>query len=153
MTEPLIILPEDRQWLERRIAELEQSIKYLGPEFHEVLNQSSETWHDNAPFDAVREKQDLLVAERMQLKSIFDQSLLKIPARQPNVVAVGSIITLQKATHTNRILIAGDWSPRSGKIVGEVLVVSRKSPIAQAVLGKSVGDQTDFGKITAINKD
>lgn len=53
----LIILDEDKKAARQRIAELEAEILSLGPEFYEVFNQSSETWHDNAPFDALRDRQ------------------------------------------------------------------------------------------------
>jgi hypothetical protein len=49
MQKELIILDEDKAYARARIAELEQQIQALGPEFYEVFNQSSETWHDNAP--------------------------------------------------------------------------------------------------------
>lgn len=153
MSEELfIVLPEDRQWLEQRIEVLSQQIKDLGPEFHEVLNQSSETWHDNAPFDAVREKQDLLVAECRQLKEILAKSTLKLPVQTAGTVSIGRIFSLEHNQKTKQILIVGDWSPRSGKVINKVLVVSRQAPLAQAVLGKQLGQQTDFGKVIAIEE-
>jgi len=54
MSRQLIILDEDKKWAEARIAALDEEIQALGPEFYDVFNQSSETWHDNAPFDALR---------------------------------------------------------------------------------------------------
>ena len=62
MTKELVLLDEDREYARRRIAELQKEIQELGPEFYEVFNQSSETWHDNAPFDALRDRQSLLDA-------------------------------------------------------------------------------------------
>lgn len=63
MQKELIILDEDKEWMRRRIAELEKQIRDLGTEFYDALNQSSETWHDNAPFDALRDRQSVLAAE------------------------------------------------------------------------------------------
>jgi hypothetical protein len=57
MPQGLYILEADKQWLNTRIEELEATIQALGPDFYDVFNQSSETWHDNAPFDALRDKQ------------------------------------------------------------------------------------------------
>lgn len=148
----LVILPEDRQWLEQRIEQLDQQIKALGPEFHEVLNQSSETWHDNAPFDAVREKQDLLVAERGQLKEILAHASLELPDHTPGRVSVGSTLALEKNGKTKTVLVVGDWSPRSGKVIDGILIVSRQTPLAQAVIGRPVGQQTGFGIITTISE-
>lgn len=150
MTKPLIILPEDRWWLEERIDWLDQQIKALGPEFHEVLNQSSETWHDNAPFDAVREKQDLLVAQRSQLKQILVESVVEQPLSASETVQVGTTIALQQGQKIKQVFIAGDWSYRSGKTIDGVLIISRQSPLAQAVLGKKMGQQTNFGTVISM---
>ena len=74
MKQEFIILEEDKAWARQRIAWLEQAILDLGPEFHDVFNQSSETWHDNAPFDALRDRQSVLDAELQQLKRIMRRS-------------------------------------------------------------------------------
>ena len=57
------LLPEDRVAAEERIAELEGLIQDLGEDFRDAFTQSSETWHDNSPFEAVRDKQSMYAAE------------------------------------------------------------------------------------------
>ncbi len=65
------ILEEDARLLKARILELERQLFELGEEFNEAVNQSSETWHDNAPFDVARDKQSLINAERKNLLHIL----------------------------------------------------------------------------------
>lgn len=71
MAQELLILPEDLAYAVQRRHELERQIKALGPEFSDVFTQSSETWHDNAPFEAVRDKQSVLAAELAHIKKSF----------------------------------------------------------------------------------
>jgi len=143
MQKELIILDEDKAYARARIAELEQQIQALGPEFYEVFNQSSETWHDNAPFDALRDRQSVLDAERQQLKNVLQNSLPSIPPQKKDKVGIGAKVTLSDDTS---YLIAGDWTPHAGQRSDGALVVSSQTPVAQALLGKELGDVVTIGR-------
>ena len=80
MTHEVYLLPEDREWAEQPILALEEEIQQLGPEFNDVFTQSSETWHDNAPFEAVRDRQSVLAAELYQLRTLIRHSRLTPPS-------------------------------------------------------------------------
>ena len=136
MREELIILDEDKAHARSRIEALQKEILSLGPEFYEVFNQSSETWHDNAPFDALRDRQSLLDAELQKLRQVLRDSLPGVPKTKPGTVGIGSTVELSNG---KRYFIAGDWTPHAGQIKNGAMVVSRKAPIAAALLGKKVG--------------
>ena len=148
----LIILDEDKAWARQRIAELEAAILALGPEFNAAFTQTSETWHDNAPFEAVRDKQSVFDAERQQLAGLLKRSLTSVPKQKRGVVGVGSIVKLRTPKgEAKRFKIAGDWTPHAGKTIDDVLVVSRIAPITQELLGKKLESVTKFGNIEAID--
>lgn len=137
MKEELLILDEDRRYAMRRVAELEREIQELGPEFYEVFNQSSETWHDNAPFDALRDRQSVLDAELQSIRQVLRSSLPSLPRQKAGVIGIGSKVLLEGKTGLRSYLIAGDWTPHAGaKREDGALVVSRKTPVAKALLGK-----------------
>lgn len=137
---PFYILDEDKDWARQRIAELEQSIQALGPEFNIALNQSSETWHDNAPFDALRDEQALMVAEMQNLKEVIFKAAIEVPAPAKGRVGIGSKVTVSGAGKNHHYLLAGNWSPRAGhKQDGGQIVVSCESPIGRALLGAKTG--------------
>lgn len=142
----LFIVPEDKQWLEHRIAELEAHIQALGPDFYDVFNQSSETWHDNAPFDALRDKQSVLFAELTKLKEIRMQAALGLPKRTKGLAGIDSTVIMNDRTY----YLAGDWTPRAGTIVNEKTIISAQSPLGKALLGKRAADITPFGTIQSI---
>lgn len=117
MQKELVILDEDKAWARARIATLDAEIQALGPEFYDVFNQSSETWHDNAPFDALRDRQSVLDAERQQLRAVLRSSLPTLPKQRRGEVGIGSIVTLENG---KKYFIAGDWTPFAGQIHGVV---------------------------------
>lgn len=153
MARELYILDEDKAWAKQRIRELDKAIQELGPEFYEVFNQSSETWHDNAPFDALRDRQSVLFAEVSNLKAIIRDSLPSVPKPRKDTVGIGTIVTLEHNGTNKHLLIAGDWTYRSGTRDGNTTVVSRQSPIGQAVIRKKCGSQTAYGTIVALDNN
>lgn len=147
MQKELIILDEDKAWAKARIAELEKAIQELGPEFYEVFNQSSETWHDNAPFDALRDRQSVLDAELQQLKRVIGQSLPGQPVRKKGIVGVGNEVILENKEGARRhYFIAGDWTPHAGQQKGLATVVSAGALLAARLIGKEAGSSVMIGR-------
>lgn len=141
MHEPYL-LPDDRVAAETRIAELEQLIQDLGEDFRDAFTQSSETWHDNSPFEAVRDTQSMYAAELHQLRTLIRSSTLVAPKKKRGTVGVGSLVALQNGTQYR---IAGDWTQHAGRHYDGTYWVSRHTPVAQALLGKRLGDNVSFG--------
>lgn len=142
MTQELVILNEDKAYMRTRIAELQAEIQSLGPEFYEVFNQSSETWHDNAPFDALRDRQSLLDAELQNLRRKLRDSLPNVPSQIRDKVGIGAVVTLDNG---KAYFIAGDWTPHAGTMCHDAIVMSRQAPLAQSLLGKRKGDGVAIG--------
>lgn len=137
------LLREDFDLLEARLKTIDQALFDLGEEFHEAVNQSSETWHDNAPFDAVRDKQSILAMERARLIEIrIGARVIDSPHRHTRI-AMGHRVVL-RGPSTLRIFVGGDWSGREQ--VGEYRVATAGSPIGQALLGRRVGDTIQLPK-------
>lgn len=147
----MIILDEDKAWARARIAELEAEILALGPEFRDAFTQTSETWHDNAPFEIVRDRQSVLSAERQHLSGLLKRSLVSVPKQKRGVIGIGSVVTLRnKKGQLQQFKIAGDWTPKAGQIIDGCMIASRVAPIAQVLLSKKVNDVTPFGTIEEI---
>ena len=152
MKKDLIILEEDKNWARKRIAELDAAIQDLGPEFYDVFNQSSETWHDNAPFDALRDRQSVLDAERQLLRALLRSAFPGAPTVHKSRVSIGSKVQLDSG---KVYFIAGDWTPHAGTEQDGVMTISAQSPLALSLLSKKVGDTVRLGKkvfnITALH--
>ena len=142
MHKQVFVLPEDLAYARHRRTELESEIKALGSEFNDAFTQSSETWHDNAPFEAVRDKQSVLAAELAGLKKVIHDAAVRLPKVAAGVVGYGSIVSLRGG----RIYrIAGDWTPYAGTHKGGVVWVSAQAPVAKAMIGKKIGDSVTIG--------
>lgn len=134
----------DKQWARARVAEIEQAILDLGPEFHVALTQSNETWHDNAPFDALRDTQALLVAEMQTLKAILQKAAISLPKPRKGRVNIGSVVTVQDGTKEHSYFVAGHWAAQVGEAKEGVLVISCASPLGAALLGAKVGQDLNL---------
>jgi transcription elongation GreA/GreB family factor len=134
------ILEEDLVLLDERIKILEKQMLDLGEDFNEAVSQSSETWHDNAPFDAVRDRQSLIQFELTRLRNIRKETT-KIKPIFNHKIQIGSKVTL-KASKRIRVMIGGNWVGRSD-VEGHTLI-SCESPIAVNLLGRRVGEQIDL---------
>lgn len=143
MKKELIILDVDKTYAKERIAELQKQIQDLGPEFYEVFNQSSETWHDNAPFDALRDHQSLLDAELQRLRALLRDSAISVPKPRRGVVGIGNTVQLQNG---RTYFIAGDWTSFAGQTKNGAIVVSRGAPLAVQLIGKKIGASVASGK-------
>ncbi len=143
LTQNYYILEEDKKLARQRIADIEREILELGPAFHDALNQTSETWHDNAPFDALREKQALLAAELQSLKEVLSKSSPSLPRSAANRINIGSRVRLEHTTKKSQhdYLLAGHWSFRTGQVhQDDTLVITCQSPLGESLLGKAQGD-------------
>lgn len=140
------LLPEDRVAAEQRIAELEQLIQDLGEDFRDAFTQSSETWHDNSPFEAVRDTQAMYAAELHKLRSLIRSSTLVPPKKKRGTIGVGNTV---KLSNGRQYKLAGNWTQHAGKHSDGVYWVSSGTPVALAVLGRKLGDTIEFGAIKA----
>ena len=149
MPHDIYLLPIDRAYAEARIIVLEKEIQDLGPDFNDAFTQSSETWHDNSPFEAVRDKQSMLAAELHKLRTLVRQATLTPPKAKRGTVGVGHVVTLADG---HKYQIAGDWTHQAGHHQDGMHTVSCHTPIAKALLGKKVGDNVKVARLdTAIH--
>lgn len=140
------ILEEDFVLLNERIKILEKQMFDLGEDFNEAVNQSSETWHDNAPFDAVRDRQDLLQFELTKLRTIRAESV-RLKPKPAKRIQIGSKVTLTGPDKL-LVLICGNWVGRE-EVEGHI-AISCDSPMAQKLMGKRLGDKVELPKGTRI---
>lgn len=146
VAEHFYVLDADRQWAVNRIVELEKAIADLGPEFEEAFNQSSETWHDNAPFEAVRDKQSLMAAERHSLREVLNKAATSHPKPVAGIVGLGTYVTATEKGKKFKFFIAGHWSPHIGETVNGAFVISCSSPLGKAMLGLKAGQTATLEK-------
>ena len=120
-----------------KLGEMEKLLNEMTHRMSEVCSQSSETWHDNAPFDAIRD-----TAQQMekQLKNLRGQmsniEIMEYPRETNGTVRYGTKVTLERdGTPVTYIIVGyGDENSAFRRVVYE-------APISQAIMGKKVDDE------------
>jgi transcription elongation GreA/GreB family factor len=145
--DPLRILKIDLDWIDQRVIELDKLILNLSDEFREAFTQSSETWHDNAMFDNVREKQNVLSAEQQGLWSIRKRVYVVEPqVGNSEFVVIGSRLSLVSGEERLVLEIGGDYIAPSISSPETSRRISAASPIGLKLLGAAVGDELEIGQ-------
>lgn len=125
------ILIEDYELLKTRLEEISKELKDLAIEFKEALNQSTETWHDNAPWDDAKLRERVLLTEQAQLNRIFREAEVTKPNNED---CIGKRYKLEYAGQYKLIYLAGDFTMRLGQKVDGHTIVTTSSPIAQQII-------------------
>jgi len=126
------ILQEDFNLIKLRLEEITKQLHLLADEFNIVLNQSSETWHDNAPWDDAKAREGLLLAEQEYLQKVLrTHSVCRVLDNSP----VGKNHKLKFNGKELKVHLAGDVSLRVGEEIDGHKIVTKLSPVGKAVLG------------------
>ena len=103
-------LPEDYNILLQKIAELEGKVSQAGQEMGAMTEQSSESYHDNAPYDIARQQFDNLAEELGQLIVVRNQAIVVDKPNSNKTVQIGHTVIIEdKKTGTKqKVLVAGE---------------------------------------------
>lgn len=147
------ILPFEKMILRGRFDSLASEQLRLGNELGEAMSQSSETWHDNAPAEAVRDQSFITANRALALQALFRDSMdVPYPSRQEDKVTLGSIVDVRYGSdlRIERYIITGvvrdieDIEAATGVILSteeqDVDAVTVLSPLGKNLLGTAVGD-------------
>lgn len=134
------LLPHEVDMLSRQLEDTELELRRLGELKNEAMHQSSETWHDNAPADAIRHEAQIFLKQRSRISQILtNRSVLDYPTQETPFATIGSRVTLSlNGSDAFQIDIVG---VQPGKDVSDELdVCSYRAPLAKAVIGKIKGE-------------
>jgi dephospho-CoA kinase/transcription elongation GreA/GreB family factor len=133
----LLLLPVDALTLNERLVELYSRNETLSAVIQEAIEQSSETTHDNAPYDVAKDEKVINDSMIHGLESIRSRSKVFLPDTESEVVGVGKIAILECDGEQKIIEIAGDWHDRHNE---DNLVLNRRAPLAELLIGLTQSD-------------
>lgn len=124
----------------------------LGRSLGEAMRQSSETWHDNAPAEAIRDESRVVALLADKAIKLLQYGKEFGYETEGNTVSLGSVVDIRYDKTGNIItaLVTGatadveDFCGRS-----DIKGLTIFSPIGKAILDLSVGDSTE---VTISNK-
>lgn len=125
------ILKKDAELIQVRIKELKQELRSLSDEFRQTLGESSETWHDNSPWDNAKAKEAVLLAELENIQKINKTHVI---TKEIKINPVGQNHDVEFNGSIVKIFLAGDFSIRTGQTIDGYTVVTKNSPVARELL-------------------
>jgi transcription elongation GreA/GreB family factor len=138
-----LLLPHELWLVQRDFDAFVQLQAHHGEALGEAMGQSSETYHDNAPMEAVLNEQTVLMRRVQPLQRIFrNHAFVDYPEATSTAVAMGS---------TANVSIDGG-EPFSIQLVGyldgeydddDIEQATYASPLGEALLGHHAGDTVD----------
>ncbi len=144
------------QWsLDERRNELEDLIKIQIPANKEAINIAKEhgDLKENSEYKMARQDQETLLARKAFLESELGRAQATDFSDTPtDKVGVGSIVELESASGKKEVYtILGAWDSNP-----EVNILSYKTPLAQKLVGKAIGEEFnnngDAWKIVALRR-
>src|SRR5215203_4083926 len=138
------LLPHEFVLLARKVVELETEYKELGEQLGEMMRQSSETWHDNGPAQAIEDKSGI-VSSRLKtlLKVRKTAKRVGYPKINATRISIGSTVTDMQDNKTTTITIVGDTSiydSYPSKELPAAKLASASSPLGNVLIGHKINE-------------
>lgn len=120
----------------------------LGKQYGAMMRQSSETWHDNAPAEAIRNDSMLLEAAAGRVLQTINRADIFDYTDNRDSVTLGSLVeVLYDGSDTSiRVLLTGVVRsiPEEFAGVDDVVCATIASPLGQSIFDKRQGDRVDY---------
>jgi transcription elongation GreA/GreB family factor len=114
----------------------------------EAMSQSAETWHDNAPADAVVEESRLTAALAGNLINSMNSAEIYSLDREGDEVTLGSIVTIKflNSGSVLKAILLGRPTAELQKVFEAkgFRTVSIESPLGRAVFAAKEGDEVEY---------
>ncbi|MGX9395709.1 transcription elongation factor GreA [Mycoplasma sp. 1573] len=136
----IIYLSKER--LDEYVAELDYLRNVVRPQVIDEIKEArgQGDLSENAEYDAARDKQAQIESRINEIQHIIENHVLIDTKNKKTIVSIGSTVTIENKKNGERkvLTIVGslDADPFAKKI-------SNQSPLAKAVLGKKVNEETE----------
>lgn len=136
-----LLLPHEPELVKAEVRRLAETQAVNAEIFGEAMDQSSESFHDNAPAEVIRDGQERIVDwARMYNRLLADHVVVGYPDPESNEVQLGSRVTVSINKMAGFMVdIVGFVRPDVDQD-GDIVTSNHESPIVKAVMGLGVGD-------------
>ncbi len=129
---------DDYDSLKEQLLIKKQELDEASKSIWEATQQSSETWHDNAPFDIAVEKTDFLNKQYIQLLRTFERAVvIQTPSNTEKIVLWTKVDLLINFDIKQTYVLSGISDLKNSKI-------SVSSPLWQSILWRQEWDETQY---------
>lgn len=145
------MLPFEYTLLTNKLSGYEEIQRELGARLAEAMSQSSETWHDNAPADAINADSTILYAQAIKVISTLRNAEICKYTPNHERVTLGSIIGIRHGVEdaqSEYYMMTGVVRELGDDVVehlpSETIAVTFNSPLGAALFDKKIGDHTSY---------
>lgn len=146
------MLPFEHALLHGELQDLGVAQSALSRLLGEAMQQSSETWHDNAPADAINHEGRILSARAEQIIATLGRVVVVgYPTADDESITLGTIVGIkyQGDDEVEHLLLTGVTrnAPHfsfDANIPGPLQIVTAQSPLGSAILGHKPGDTPQY---------
>ena len=151
--EKVPVLPFEVELAQRALLSHIKKQDDLGRQLGEAMNQSSETWHDNAPAEAIANSSKILEKTAGETLRIVNNSVVfSHEASEADGVTLGSLVSVlyDGDDDESHLYITGATRKITDEIeqslgnFDDLFVATITSPIGSALLGARVGDRVTY---------
>lgn len=150
--EKLPMLPFEHAMLRGELRDLGVAQSALSSLLGEAMQQSSETWHDNAPADAINHEGRMLSARAEQIIATLEKSVIVgYPEVDDESITLGMIVGVkyQGDVEIEHLLLTGitrntpNFSSKAC-VPRPLQIITAQSPLGIAILGRKPGDAPQY---------
>lgn len=141
------ILPFEVDMLRTELSQLGVAQDELSRLLGEAMEQSSETWHDNAPADAVN-SQSRILTERAEkiIGELSNATVVEYPNSEETKITLGSIVGIRYKgdEETEDMLLTGVSRNVPDSMSNELDAITVRSPLGAVLLGRAAGENATY---------
>lgn len=140
------ILPHEALIIQALLKDLQSKHTEMSSLLAEAMDQSSETWHDNAPADVARDEGNIIAWKAQQLAGIaINSEVIDYPELNDSAIRIGSqaLISINGSAAFMVDIVGAHPLNRQPYISPngyDVEIATYKSPLATALLGRAQDD-------------
>lgn len=136
-------LPIDYHLLHEKISQVKDQLAATSRLIGDTTRESSETYHDNAPYDSLRHDEAFLKQHLDRYQRWYaDAVIISMPVEMDLIQLGHQVIALFLHNRQEQVFEITSFHCLRG-FAGRVLPVSYNSPLGAQLLGKKVGDIVD----------
>lgn len=139
------LLPFEVMLIERKLQSLGIKQEELSRLIGEAMSESSETWHDNAPAEAVKSQSVVVAAEANKLIEVLHNSeVFPYADADYPLVTLGSKVSLKFAgsEELDTYVVTGNFRELLDDDASTAVTVY--SPLGSALLGRTAGETIEY---------
>lgn len=112
----------------------------------QTFSDDTNSWHDNAAYDAAKLTVDGLQYQLSSLKKELSEVTLISPHGDADRVDIGDVVVLYNKAFDDRfkVLLTANYKSNIGDDDDEISIISINSPIGEAIFGKKKGDSVSY---------